>query len=782
LLKEVLDLNLKLEGLIRFCILSILLAPLISAAFFQNLGAPKTFAAPQAQGTEYPWPMYLHDPQHTGYTESPVPRMPTILWNYTMGGQSWGPVVAYGKVFLGSTDKKVYAFNQTTGEKIWEFTAGREIWASPAVAYDKVFIGSLDGRVYALDQSTGAKIWEHNIGAEIGSSLTVIDGRVYVGAINGRVYALDESTGAKIWEFTTGGTIIFSSPTVTGATLLICSRDGYLYALNKYDGIERWRVRVSSIVEFFPSSPAVSGDRVFIGSPTYNKTYALDIYTGSVVWEYVAGGGIWASPSIAYNKVFIGSADGKVYALDQSTGAKIWEYNIGREVVSPSAVADGMVIVPSNDGKLYALNQSSGSKVWDITMGGAGTCPAIADGKIYVVFGNTLYAIISSSTLTISISQTRANVGSTVTISGELSPARLNAPIIIQKRSENETTWRTLASVPTNATGHYTYSWMPDTAGSFELRAIWEGDAYALPSQSSTQTITVELSPSTLSISVSQTRTNVGSTVTIEGNLSPARSGASIIIQWRREGETAWRTLATATTDAAGHYAYSWRPESEGSFELRAYWEGDASTMASQSDTLVVDVEAPPPLITMELLIAIIAAVGVTAALMAYIKRRPKKPKPSGLRISANPKEIFADGESASNITVELIDAQGNQIPAEKDVSVSLNATDGKIAGSITIPKGRSSATAILTSSTKIGAVSITASAKGLMDARTEVIFKEKKRYCMICGRRMPLEAKICPSCGNVPPSGVDTKVCKNCGTIIPEVARFCRECGAGQI
>ncbi|MEM2026379.1 MAG: PQQ-binding-like beta-propeller repeat protein [Candidatus Bathyarchaeia archaeon] len=609
--------------------------------------------------------------------------MPAILWNYTMGGKSWGPVVAYGKVFLGSTDKKVYAFNQTTGEKIWEFTAGREIWASPAVAYDKVFIGSLDGRVYALDQSTGAKIWEHNIGAEIGSSLTVIDGRVYVGAINGRVYALDESTGAKIWEFTTGGTIIFSSPTVTGATLLICSRDGYLYALSKYDGIERWRVRVSSIVEFFPSSPAVSGDRVFIGSPTYNKTYALDIYTGSVVWEYVAGGGIWASPSIAYNKVFIGSADGKVYALDQSTGAKIWEYNIGREVVSPSAVADGMVIVPSNDGKLYALNQSSGSKVWDITMGGAGTCPAIADGKIYVVFGNTLYAIISSSTLTISISQTRANVGSTVTI---------------------------------------------------------------------------------------------------EGNLSPARSGASIIIQWRREGETAWRTLATATTDAAGHYAYSWRPESEGSFELRAYWEGDASTMASQSDTLVVDVEAPPPLITMELLIAIIAAVGVTAALMAYIKRRPKKPKPSGLRISANPKEIFADGESASNITVELIDAQGNQIPAEKDVSVSLNATDGKIVGSITIPKGRSSATAILTSSTKIGAVSITASAKGLMDARTEVIFKEKKRYCMICGRRMPLEAKICPSCGNVPPSGVDTKVCKNCGTIIPEVARFCRECGAGQI
>ncbi|MEM2027468.1 MAG: PQQ-binding-like beta-propeller repeat protein [Candidatus Bathyarchaeia archaeon] len=709
--------------------------------------------------------------------------MPTILWNYVMGGQSWGPVVAYGKVFLGSTDKKVYAFNQTTGEKIWEFTAGKEIWAVPAVADGKVFIGSTDGKVYALDQANGKKIWEFDTGSGIGSSPTVVDGRVYVGSTNGKVYALDGSTGAKIWEFATGGVIAYSSPAVTGELLFIGSIE-YLYALNKYSGAAIWKARVSDGRWYVSSSPAVYGSRVFIGSLAYNKTYAFDIYTGSVVWEYTTGGRVWASPSIAHNKVFIGSADGKVYALDQSTGAKIWEYNIGKEIWASPAVADEMVIVPSSDGKLYALDQSSGSRVWDITIGGAkdaGTYPAIADGKIYVVFGNTLYAIISRSTLTISLSQTRVNVGSTVIVSGKLSPDRLNVPIIIQRRNVSETTWRTLASVLTNATGHYTYSWIPDTAGSFELRAIWEGDAYALPSQSSTQTITIELSSSTLSISISQTRTKVGSTVIIEGNLSPARSGASIMIQWRGEGETTWRTLATVTTDAAGHYAYNWRTESEGSFELRAYWGGDISTLASQSDTLLITVEPSPPLITMELLIAIIAAVGIAVALIAYVKRRPKKPKPSGLRLSADPKEIFADGESSSNISVELVDAQGNQIPADRDISVSLSATDGKIAGSITIPKGKSSATAVLTSSTKIGTMSVTASARGLMDARTEVIFKEKKRYCMHCGRRMPLEAKICPSCGNAPPSGVDTKICRNCGTIIPEVARFCRECGASQ-
>jgi outer membrane protein assembly factor BamB/RNA polymerase subunit RPABC4/transcription elongation factor Spt4 len=775
-------LNLKLERLIF--VLLIFLISLVPATYSSHSNTLKTFTVTQPQNTEYPWTMFLHDLEHTGYTESPAPKMPTILWNYTMGGTSSGPIVAYGKVILGSVDKKVYALDQMTGAKIWEFITGNSIWASPVVANDKVFIGSTDGKVYALDQSSGAKIWEFNIGAEIGSSPAIADGKVYVGAVDGKVYALDGGTGAKVWEYATGGAIIFSSPAIIGDLLFIGSCDGYLYALNKNDGTEEWKAEISDGKWYVTSSPAVSGGRVFIGSSAYNKTYAFDIYTGAKIWEYMTGGRILASPAIADSKVFISSFDGKVYALDQSSGAKIWEFNIGKEAMFPLAIADGIIITSSYDGKIYVLHQSNGSKIWEITVGGAkdaGTYPAVADGKIYIVFGNTLYAIISRSTLTISVSEATTHVGSTVIIEGNFSPARLNAPIIIERKGEGEAVWRTLATVTADAAGHYTYAWSPDTAGSYEIRARWDGDAYALAGQSSTQTVIVALSPSTLTISVSEARIKVGSTVNIEGSLSPTRSGASIIIQWRRGGETTWNTLTVASTDAAGHYAYTWRPDSEGTFELRAYWEGDASTSAGQSSIQVITVEPSPPLITTELLIAMIAVAGVAVAAVAYIKRRPKKPKPTGLRISVNPKEIFADGESTSNITVELIDAQGNQITAEKDVNISLNATDGKIAGSITIPKGKSSATTTLTSSTKIGSISVTASARGLMDAKTDVIFKEKKRYCMYCGRRMPLEAKICPSCGNAPPSGVDTKICKNCGTIIPEVARFCRECGASQ-
>ncbi|MEM3019506.1 MAG: PQQ-binding-like beta-propeller repeat protein, partial [Candidatus Bathyarchaeia archaeon] len=48
---------------------------------------------------------------------------------------------------------------------LWQYTTGNTIALSPSVAYGKVFIGSMDGKLYALDAATGAKVWEFATGA-----------------------------------------------------------------------------------------------------------------------------------------------------------------------------------------------------------------------------------------------------------------------------------------------------------------------------------------------------------------------------------------------------------------------------------------------------------------------------------------------------------------------------------------------------------------------------------------------------------------------------------------
>jgi outer membrane protein assembly factor BamB len=60
------------------------------------------------------------------------------------------PVIAAGRVYIGSGDGKLYVLDAQTGKKLSEFDAGAGISASPAVAGGKVVIGAQDGRLYVL--------------------------------------------------------------------------------------------------------------------------------------------------------------------------------------------------------------------------------------------------------------------------------------------------------------------------------------------------------------------------------------------------------------------------------------------------------------------------------------------------------------------------------------------------------------------------------------------------------------------------------------------------------
>lgn len=196
-------------------------------------------------------------------------------------------------------------------------------------------------------------------------------------------------------------------------------------------------------------------------------------------------------------------------------------------------------------------------------------------------------------------------------------------------------------------------------------------------------------------------------------------------------------------------------------------------------------VSPPPSGFPMEYIILIVAVVAVLGIAGAFLMRRkpkpPPAPKPAALRLAPEKNEIFADGRSSTEIAVEIVDNEGKPIASETDREVYLSATDGTIQQSVKIPKGASSARVTLSSSMKVGQVNLTASSKDLASAQATVSFVEKKRYCMICGQRIPIDAKLCPSCGSAPPSGADTKTCPNCGAVIPVVAKFCRECGARQ-
>jgi outer membrane protein assembly factor BamB len=110
------------------------------------------------------------------------------------------------------------------------------------------------------------------------------------------------------------------------------------------------------------SSPALAGDRLYVGSDDGNL-YAVDATSGAVVWAFAPGGPIVSSPAVATGGtdpvIVVGSNDGNVYfVLDAgSAPSQMAVFPIGAPVRSSPAIdANGIVYVGADDGRLYAIH------------------------------------------------------------------------------------------------------------------------------------------------------------------------------------------------------------------------------------------------------------------------------------------------------------------------------------------------------------------------------------------------------------------------------------------
>ncbi len=120
------------------------------------------------------------------------------------------PAVVYGRVFLGNTDGRIYAYDAQSGKLDWAVQTGNYVYASPAVTNapglgPTVYLGSYDGTFYALNARSGAISWQFNAGGRISGSATIIGRVVYFADLGDhRTYGLGISTGRVLFEKDTG--------------------------------------------------------------------------------------------------------------------------------------------------------------------------------------------------------------------------------------------------------------------------------------------------------------------------------------------------------------------------------------------------------------------------------------------------------------------------------------------------------------------------------------------------------------------------------------------------
>jgi outer membrane protein assembly factor BamB len=381
--------NMKIRPIVSFVLVIVFLISVSPMSTFpgainSHSSSGLSRAQSLADSTDW-WPMFHHDPSHSGYSTSTAPNTNRIAWTYTTGGALGmsSPAVVDGMVYIGSGDYNVYCLNASTGTQIWNYTTGSRLLSSPAVAGGMVYIGSWDCNVYCLNASTGTQIWNYTTGNGIFSSPAVVDGMVYIGSLDGNVYCLNASTGTQVWNYATGASV-YPSPAVAEGTVYVDSDDGHFYCLDASTGTQVWNYTTSAGAF---SSPAVADGMVYTGVDVEYNTdvYCLNASTGTQVWNYTTGDlEVQSSVAVAGGMVYVPGINGHFYCLNASTGTQIWNYTMGPLLSSP-AVAGGMVYIGSYDHNVYCLNASTGTQIWNYTAGNSVmSSPAVANGMVFI--------------------------------------------------------------------------------------------------------------------------------------------------------------------------------------------------------------------------------------------------------------------------------------------------------------------------------------------------------------------------------------------------------------
>jgi outer membrane protein assembly factor BamB len=316
--------------------------------------------------------------------------------------------------YVGTGDGKVYAFNASTGAKLWESAVltnpGGWIQGAPAVqvdafsnasyphAFDLVIVGTRNlgdnsnNKIYGLNGSTGSVVWTFNPGSlDIINSTPMIDysrNEAWVTSRNGA-----GGTQASLWKLDTTRTSdppaplasynlgnIDQSPTLNfdRKQVYVVANSGSLVAVRTDIAACTFSANPSTGagVGFpIPINIGASNDDIYYSTATtvnnLNFTYGAASCSGTFTTPATG----WVNPSISNPStpilapitslpptgffIYVSSSDGKIHKIDPSNGTDLAQI----PVVASGTVGDpsfdtgsSKLYVGATDGRIYAFD------------------------------------------------------------------------------------------------------------------------------------------------------------------------------------------------------------------------------------------------------------------------------------------------------------------------------------------------------------------------------------------------------------------------------------------
>ena len=186
------------------------------------------------------------------------------------------------------TDDAIYVSFQNGGiraiakddfSEFWTFPTEAGVWSQPILADDMIVFSSVDHFLYAIDLD-GQLVWSVDLGGSVASSPLFANGRLYAGSFNKSFFEI--SLDGRILNKYDTQNWVWGTPAIDEYGIIyVADLSGFVHALDTENNLaERWSVQVAE--RGIRAGPLVVEERIVVASRD-GKVYWLDRRDGELI-------------------------------------------------------------------------------------------------------------------------------------------------------------------------------------------------------------------------------------------------------------------------------------------------------------------------------------------------------------------------------------------------------------------------------------------------------------------------------------------------------------------
>ncbi|WP_024872849.1 outer membrane protein assembly factor BamB [Tolumonas lignilytica] len=281
---------------------------------------------------------------------------------------SGGLAAADGHLYVGSENGQLLALSLDKGELLWHTDVGGEVLATPATDSGKVVVTTGAGQLLALEGDTGKIDWtvtseQPNLTLRGTSAPVIAAGGVLYGRADGKIGIVLLQNGQLVNETrvaTPHGQTdldrmvdVDATPVIVDDELYAVAYNGQLISRKLISGDELWKRKYAAYQDL-----GVGVNDIAI-TDSKSHIYLVDRATGTEKWsntqlEYRNV----TAPLVLGDYVVVGDNEGYLYWLSQTTGKIIAMQEVdSKGLYATPIIDDNLVYIQTRSGELVALKR-----------------------------------------------------------------------------------------------------------------------------------------------------------------------------------------------------------------------------------------------------------------------------------------------------------------------------------------------------------------------------------------------------------------------------------------